>query len=57
MHFDLLGDVAHKMSAICDRFRGNMQSRNPQYATHTYIYVCACVCICIMHIFGGATHE
>lgn len=57
MHFHLLGDVAHKMIAISDRFRGNMQSRNPQYATHTYIYVCACVCICIMHIFGGATHE
>jgi hypothetical protein len=57
MHFHLLGAVAHKMIAISDHFRGNVQSRNLQYATHTYIYVCACLCICIMHIFGGATHE
>jgi hypothetical protein len=57
MHFHLLGDVAHKMIAISDYFRGSMQLRNLQYATYTYIYVCACLCICIMHIIGGATHE
>jgi hypothetical protein len=55
MHFHLLGDVAHKMIAISDRFRGNMQSRNPQYATHIHICVCMCMYMYNAHFWWSYT--